>query len=526
MKVRTTGGGEQKVDLYGSSYALLVAVSEYDNGWSKLESVPREMDQLEKLLAAKGFSVTRVNNPDGDELEDAYEDFIADYGYTSSNRLLFFYSGHGHTRLDGSKGYLVPVDAPDPDRQEHLFLRRALPMTRILGWARDIEAKHALFLFDSCFSGTVFKQKNRPKPSKFITSLATKPVRQFITAGSANEAVPAESTFTPSFIDAIQYGTADRNQDGYVTGTELGSFLQEEVRKYTEQSPQYGKISDYKYSRGDFIFLAGGNPDEGVSDEPIKHIDQPVFGILKVTSEPSGALVKVDSRTAGRTPALLEDITPGTVRVVVEKNGYESEEQRLTVKAGRKAVANFYLQEEPKTGKLTVQTSPQNAKIRFLDIGTKYRSGMELDAGRYHIEVSASGYKAEKRWIDIGVGGNTIVDLRLEKITSRPSTEANFTGEAVGSMPKDLVGKKMDSFDKDKLNYVYEFVRSGEATTWRNPKNGNRYQVIPEPAFAHSGKSERPCRRAKINAVINGKNEKTYATACRRLSEAKWEMQY
>jgi hypothetical protein len=95
-------------------------------------------------------------------------------------------------------------------------------MTRILAWSRDIESKHVLFLFDSCFSGTIFKQKDRVKPSKYITRLSTRPVRQFITAGSADEPVPAKSTFTPALIDAIRFGTADRNNEHYVTGADLG----------------------------------------------------------------------------------------------------------------------------------------------------------------------------------------------------------------------------------------------------------------------------------------------------------------
>jgi hypothetical protein len=158
-------GSRQQVELYGESYALLIAASNYTKGWAKLESVPGEMDRLEALLKTKGFHVVRVNDPDGKELEGAFENFIDEYGYKANNRLLFFYSGHGHTRKDGAKGYLVPVDAPDPNTQDRQFLRKALPMTQILAWAKDIEAKHVLFLFDSCFSGTIFKQKSRPEPT-------------------------------------------------------------------------------------------------------------------------------------------------------------------------------------------------------------------------------------------------------------------------------------------------------------------------------------------------------------------------
>ena len=246
----------RKVDLYTGSHALLVGVSEYTAGWPKLESIPGEMDLLQQALEEQGFSVTRVNSPNSRELRRAFEDFIEKYGFEEQNRLLFFYSGHGYTRTVGArrKGYLVPADAPDPRKDIKGFNRRALTMNQVQTWARRIEAKHALFLFDSCFSGTIFKSRAAMPVPRHITDKSTKPVRQFITAGSAGEEVPAQSVFLPSFIRAIQ-GEGDLNNDGYVTGTELGQFLHQRVMSYnTGQTPQYGKIRDPALDEGDFIF--------------------------------------------------------------------------------------------------------------------------------------------------------------------------------------------------------------------------------------------------------------------------------
>jgi hypothetical protein len=53
----------------------------------------------------------------------------------------------------------------------------------------------------------------------------SKPIRQFISAGSANQTVPAVSVFRPLFIRGIN-GAADLDEDGYVTGVELGMYLQ------------------------------------------------------------------------------------------------------------------------------------------------------------------------------------------------------------------------------------------------------------------------------------------------------------
>ena len=104
----------------------------------------------------------------------------------------------------------------------------------------------------------------------------SRPVRQFITAGSAGETVPAKSTFTPAFVEALQYGKGDLNQDGYISGTELGMYLQMEVPLYVEQTPQFGKITDYELSRGDFVFVLPGTkvakaaePVEAASERPV-----------------------------------------------------------------------------------------------------------------------------------------------------------------------------------------------------------------------------------------------------------------
>ncbi|MCD6293337.1 MAG: caspase family protein [Deltaproteobacteria bacterium] len=233
-----------KSGLYKGSHALIIGISDYTAGWLKLESVPYEMNKVDAALKKQGFHVVKVMNPASDELNAAFEDFIDTYGLDVGNRLLFFFSGHGHTRKQGKKGYLVPTDAPDPRYDEKGFARKAIGMNQILTWSREIEAKHALFLFGSCFSGTVFKAKALPRIPPNISDVTSRPVRQFISAGSAGEEVPAGSIFTPSFIRALQ-GDGDLDNDGYITGTEMGMYLHKKVLSYRkDQTPQYGKIKD------------------------------------------------------------------------------------------------------------------------------------------------------------------------------------------------------------------------------------------------------------------------------------------
>lgn len=251
--------GEQ-VGLYRDSYALLIGESRYTRGWPPLESVPRELDLLEAALKEQGFHVVKRLDLDGQALRDAFVQFIRRYGRAPDNRLLFYFAGHGHTLERGwgrEMGYIVPADAPSPEKDVNGFKDKAVSMGQVLLWARDIDAKHALFVFDSCFSGSVFAARDLPKRPPHISRLTAEPVREFITAGSAGETVPARSVFTPAFVDALRYRLGDLDKDGYVTGMELGVYLQGKVPQHADQTPQFGKIRDYELSRGDFVFEVG-----------------------------------------------------------------------------------------------------------------------------------------------------------------------------------------------------------------------------------------------------------------------------
>ncbi len=262
--VRVLRADGAPIEVCRKSYALLIGVSRYTAGWPALASVPAEMEAIEAALRAGGFETIKVLDPDADRMKKAFEDFVGQYGYDPNNRLLVFYSGHGWSRRDGEFGYLVPVDAPDPRANEQEFLRRALSMSRILAWCRDMESRHVLFLFDSCFSGAIFKSRALPETPPHITELTARPVRQFITAGDAGQQVPSKSVFAPCFVRGLM-GEADLSKDGYITGTELGMYLHDRVIYYrTGQTPQYGKIRDPDLDEGDFVFqvLQGYSPGQ------------------------------------------------------------------------------------------------------------------------------------------------------------------------------------------------------------------------------------------------------------------------
>ena len=248
--------GDGVVDLYGKSYALVVGASAYKY-WPKLPGVKKDVALVKAELEKHGFTVTTVMDPTRTDFDAAMRDFISKYGQDQSNRLLFYYAGHGHTikGVQGPEmGYMIPVDAPLPGKDRGRLRAAAISMLEIEIYAKQIDAKHALFVFDSCFSGSIFGL-TRAIPAA-ISDKTTKPVRQFITAGAADQEVPDDSVFRRQFVAALE-GEADLNHDGYVTGSELSQYLEYTVINYTRgaQTPQYGKIRDPFLDKGDFVFF-------------------------------------------------------------------------------------------------------------------------------------------------------------------------------------------------------------------------------------------------------------------------------
>jgi len=86
-----------------------------------------------------------------------------------------------------------------------------------------------------------------------------------------------------------------------------------------------------------------------------------------------------------------------------------------------------------------------------------------------------------------------------------------------------MVGNERDKLDRDRLNNVYERGPSNQRSAWSNPDTGNRYAVTPQPAYQNPTTNQ-TCRRAEIEAVVDGKTQKTYNIACRNQS-GQWELQ-
>ena len=353
ISVRTNTGEE--IQLYKASYALIVGNGNYRNGWDPLPGATRDVQEVAAALKTHGFNVTLKTDLTKDKFEDAFETFVQN-GKNEDARLLFYYAGHGYTEelADGEHlGYLVMVDAPFP-KNDGIDGSKSVDMESLVTQSRRMQSRHVLFVFDSCFSGTILNARSQIPPP-YVSNNVKYPVRQFITAGRADETVPDHSVFKEAFLHLVKGIAPEPIADGYITGAELGLYLKTEVPKYNRgQNPQYGKINNPKLNQGDFVFVL---PRDAPPGEALSTI-----ATLNVTSTPSGATVYLDRIVIGKTPLRGFEVDTGIkrekrVEIGIELPGYKSQVRGVTLKGG---------QEVPWDVQLEKQALPKPAAIPAL----------------------------------------------------------------------------------------------------------------------------------------------------------------
>jgi hypothetical protein len=248
----------KEIYLYRDYYALVIGISNYEN-WPKLPNAANDAREVAGKLAELGFQVKTILDPTSNELKEALSELVYQTGDMRDRAILLYFAGHGETEQladDTKMGYIIPRDCPLIKKDPMKFSFCAISMRDIESISMKIKSRHVIMLFDSCFSGSLFNIV-RAVPDD-ISEKAALPVRQYITAGREDEQVPDRSTFKRVFLNGIA-GDADLTKDGYVTGSELGMYLADNVVNYTRraQHPQYGKINNPSLDRGDFVFVPG-----------------------------------------------------------------------------------------------------------------------------------------------------------------------------------------------------------------------------------------------------------------------------
>jgi hypothetical protein len=184
--------------------------------------------------------------------------FASGPGQEPEARLVVFYAGHGYTLGNAPlrTGWLVPADAPNPEKDVNGFVTTAVNIRDVLNWSELIQSKHVLWIFDSCFSGNIVEKLRAANVGNWRQFLRDGRVRRVVTSGSALQKVPDKSMFAERLINALKGIVPVDDGKEFFTGQQLSQVLKEAVitARGDRQTPQLGTMDLFGPSEGDIVF--------------------------------------------------------------------------------------------------------------------------------------------------------------------------------------------------------------------------------------------------------------------------------
>jgi len=112
-----------------------------------------------------------------------------------------------------------------------------------------------------------------------------------------------------------------------------------------------------------------------------------------------------------------------------------------------------------------------------------------------------------------GVAGSRVGD-------GRGKTVATITGTVIGILVGQSIGRYMDETDQYCTGQTLEYAPDNASVNWRDPDSGSAYQVTPVRTYQIA--EDRYCREYLTNAMIDGRRQQIYGTACRQ-PDGSWQ---
>lgn len=227
---------------YGRKVAVVIGISRYER-LSNLEGAGRDAKAMAELLRTLGFHTvhelydeeatrTRILELVGQKLRsETGEDDLA----------FIFFAGHGATETlsNGEKrGYLIPTEGSSEDPYV-----TGISMETVRDLSNRLEAKHVYYAIDACYSGGLVDAKGAGMVARGGSRNSSV---QVLTAGlEGQQAIEKDGrgVFTSYLVQGLR-GEANLNGDGFITASEIGWFVANQVGQETHgrQTPVYGRL--------------------------------------------------------------------------------------------------------------------------------------------------------------------------------------------------------------------------------------------------------------------------------------------
>jgi len=249
---------------------------------------------------------------------------------------------------------------------------------------------------------------------------------------------------------------------------------------------------------------------------------------LYVETEPSHARVRfLESDLAFYQGIKLES---GRYHVEVSADGYQTREVWVDVDAPNDTHLNIPL--TPVASVLFVNTQPTDAKVRILNIGPAFYQGMALDAGRYHVEVTADGYEKQMIWVSLAEGENKTLDIRLKPMTASRQTQkiTNSLGMEFVYLPPGtfIMGSPPNESERDADENQHRVILTKGFYMQTTEVTQGQWKAVmrSNPSYFKNCENDCPVEKVSWNYAIEfirRLNQREGKNTYRLPTEAEWE---
>ena len=399
--------------------ALVIGNGSYQHA-TRLDNPVNDADDMAKALKSFGFQVIKKTDTHLSTLKKAIKTFGRKLN--NSEMGFFYYAGHG-IQIYGVN-YLIPVDAACESPADVEF--EAVKADWVLAQMQQAGSKLNIVILDACRDNPFRSFRSGEKglapihaPKGTIVAFATAP------GSKAEDGSGRNGTYTAHLLKHLQNHTLTVQDIFRETGLSVMADTDER---------QIPWISSTPLPR--FYLAAVTTIVEG-SQAPAA--SRSSFGSLRVSTQPSGARISVNNSFKGKSPLDIGDISPGMHQVQASLDGYESQTKKVQINKGRKAMLTLYLDLLKTSARLHVTPKPIDARVRIMNIPDKYHSGMELDSGRYDVEVSQAGYITKHQWVELGRGDDIDLYVELTPVIQQETGVYTSTTNTPGQVWKDSV---------------------------------------------------------------------------------------
>ena len=395
---------------YANRYALVIGNSNYGPDIGMLKNPVNDAKDMSALLKIKQFKVTTLINANQKQMEQSIASFTRELNAKNAVGL-FFYAGHGIEV--GGRNYLIPLEANINGEADVKY--EAVDAERVMSGMEYAGNNLNMVILDACRNNPFarsFRSASRglarmDPPKGSLIMYATSP------GDVANDGAGRNGLFTQYLLKAMDtpnytvekvfkttanqvYKATNKKQLPWQSGVMLGDFY------FSNNMPLAEKASIKPV-------VSNSNQAEIIFWESIKNESSSEFFSTYLAQYPKGIYAEI------------------------AKLKIQQDKMIFAVKPVESM--------SPEYPQLTINTSPDQARIRILNIGPKYEPGINLKPGSYHIEVSLAGYQRHTEWIVLknkDIIYSVVLDEKQQRsntLSSAQSAQSNRISSSADSSP-------------------------------------------------------------------------------------------